>query len=57
MNYDDDFNWNYGIALAQLKKFQEAEDCLSLIQNENYRSEYIFNAWLSKCYIKNGKPE
>ena len=54
---DDDFNWNYGIALAQLQKYKEAEEVLSLVINEQYRSEYCFNAWYSKCLIENDKPE
>lgn len=31
---DDDFNWNYGIALASLNKFKEALEHLTLVQNE-----------------------
>ena len=36
---------------------QEAEDTLLLVQNERYRSEYCYVAWLSRCYIMNGKPK
>ncbi len=57
MGTDDDFNWNYGIALASINKFKDAEEVLSKVQNETYRAEYIFNAWLAKCYIMNEKPE
>ena len=57
METDDDFNWNYGISLAETGNYKEAEERLELIQNENYRTEYIYNSWLAKCYILNEKPE
>lgn len=31
---DDNFNWNYGVSLASVGKFKEAEECLLLVQNE-----------------------
>lgn len=34
MMSDDDFNWNYGIALAHLQKYKEAEEVLNQIINE-----------------------
>lgn len=34
---DDDFNWNFGIAKAAVGKYKEAEETLSMIQNEKYR--------------------
>ncbi len=52
---DDDFNWNYGIALACLKKYKEALDHLLQIQNENYKQDLIYNQWLGKCYIETGE--
>jgi len=27
------------------------------VQNESYRSEYTFVAWLARCYIMNGKAK
>ena len=57
MASDDDFNWNYGMALAAVNKFAEAEEALVKVNDENYRSEYTYNAWLAKCYIMNSKPE
>ena len=53
---DDDFNWNYGIALAASGEYKDAEEALLVIKEEKYRSEYTFISWLCRCYIMNGKP-
>jgi intraflagellar transport protein 56 len=53
---EDDFNWNYGIASAAAGDYKEAEEALSLIQNERYKMDYIYLSWLCRCYIMNGKP-
>ncbi|GMH44171.1 hypothetical protein BSKO_12105 [Bryopsis sp. KO-2023] len=53
---DDDFNWDYGIAKASLGNYKEAEAALLAIENEKYRSEYCYLAWLARCHIMNGKP-
>lgn len=53
---DDDFNWNFGIASAAAGEYKEAEEAFSLIQNENYRSEYCYAAWSARTFIMNGKP-
>jgi intraflagellar transport protein 56 len=34
---DDDFNWNYGLALAATGKYREAEEALGAVQNDKYR--------------------
>lgn len=34
---DDDFNWNYGLALAATGKYREAEDALAAVQSKRYR--------------------
>ncbi|KAL6747777.1 flagellar protein Dyf13 [Haematococcus lacustris] len=52
---DDDFNWNFGIAKAAFGKYREAEETLSLIQSEKYRTEYCFLSWMGRCYIMNGR--
>ncbi|GFH15618.1 uncharacterized protein HaLaN_11872, partial [Haematococcus lacustris] len=52
---DDDFNWNFGIAKATFGKYREAEETLSLIQSEKYRTEYCFLSWMGRCYIMNGR--
>ena len=53
---DDDFNWNYGIATASANEFKEAEEALLSIQNERYKQDYTYLAWLCRCYIMNQKP-
>lgn len=52
---DDDFAWNFGIAKAATGKYREAEEVLTSIQTEKYRSEYCYLSWLARCYIMNGK--
>lgn len=57
MKEDDDFNWNYGIALASCQKYKEAEEVLSRVKKEKYRNDLIYLSWLCRCYIMNGRPE
>ncbi len=40
---------------AAVGKYKEAEETLSLVQNEKYRSEYCFLSWMARCYIMNGR--
>ena len=54
---DEDFNYNFGIANAVLGKFKEAEEYLVKVQSDRFLSDYLFIAWLAKCYIVNGKVE
>jgi intraflagellar transport protein 56 len=54
---DDDFNWNYGIALAACQKFKEAEEVLLRINSDKYKIDQTYLSWLCRCYIMNGKPE
>jgi intraflagellar transport protein 56 len=54
---DDDFNWNYGIALGACQKYKEAEEVLLRVKKEKYRNEQIYLSWLCRCYIMNSKPE
>ena len=54
---DDDFNWNYGIALAACQNYKLAEEVLLRIKKEKYRNDQIFLSWLSRCYIMNNKPD
>jgi len=53
MYNDDDFNWNYGIALAAVGNYKAAEEVLLLVQKEAYRQEYHYISWLVRCYIHN----
>jgi intraflagellar transport protein 56 len=57
LSKDDDFNWNYGIALACTGKFEEAEECLTAIESPKYRSEFVYLSWLARTFIMNGKPD
>lgn len=53
---DDDFNWNYGVALAAAGDFKEAKEALLIIQNEKYRTEFCYTSWLARCYINSNEP-
>lgn len=54
---DDNFNWNYGIALACANQdTQVAEEALTSIQSDKYKEESAYIMWLSRCYIMNKKP-
>jgi intraflagellar transport protein 56 len=53
---DDDFNWNYGIALAATGDYKTAEETLRLVKSDKYKGDYCFLSWLCKCYIMNGNP-
>jgi len=54
---DDDFNWNYGLACSSAGDFKEGKEGLLMIQNEKYRAEFRYVAWLSRCYIMLNEPE
>ncbi len=56
MYNDDDFNFNHGLSLAATRNYKAAEESLLLIHNEKYKNEYIYIAWLTRCYIMNGNP-
>jgi len=57
MKDDDDFIWNYGIALAACQKYKEAEEVLSRMSNERYKMDQTYLSWICRIYIMNGKPE
>lgn len=57
MQNEDEFNWNYGIACACIRKYDEAEEALAAIENEKYKSDFIYLSWLARVYIMNNKPE
>ncbi|KAH8036455.1 hypothetical protein HPB51_000577 [Rhipicephalus microplus] len=54
---DDTFNFNYAQAKAATKNFKEAEEVFLMIQSEKIKSSYIYQSWLTRCYIMNGKPQ
>ena len=53
---DDDFNWNYGIALAASGSYKEEEEILRKIKSEKSRFDGTYINWICKCYIMNEKP-
>lgn len=57
MKDDDDFNWNYGVALACCQNFKQAEEVLSRVKREKYKNDQVYLSWLCRCYIMNDKPE
>ncbi|KAL9645020.1 hypothetical protein ABK040_004513 [Willaertia magna] len=45
------------VAHAYAGNYKEAEKILQAVQEDDYRRDYIFNSWMARCYIMNGKPE
>jgi len=39
---DDDFNWNYGIALGYCGDYKSAEEALQLVKNETYKTNFYY---------------
>lgn len=54
---EDDFQWNYGIALAATGDYKGAEEAFAAIQSEKYRVDQCYIRWLTRTYIMNGKPK
>ena len=52
---DPTFNLNFGFALAQCGEWVEALEAFLAITNEYFKQEYSYIAWLSKCFIMNGR--
>ncbi|RLN20905.1 hypothetical protein BBJ28_00011456 [Nothophytophthora sp. Chile5] len=53
---EDDFNWNFGISLCNIGSHQEALETLLRVQQEEYRHDYCYVSWLTRCYILNHNP-
>lgn len=53
---EDDFNWNYGIALCHTGSHAEALETLLRVQREDYRRDYCYVSWLARCYILTRNP-
>ncbi|OQR90307.1 hypothetical protein ACHHYP_05634 [Achlya hypogyna] len=49
---NDAFNWNYGMALAAMGCYSEAESVLSQITDPAWRRRYVYCAWLARCHIR-----
>ncbi|XP_077489527.1 tetratricopeptide repeat domain 26 [Amblyomma americanum] len=54
---DDTFNFNYAQAKAATRNFKEAEEVFLMIQSDKIKASYIYQSWLTRCYIMNGKPQ
>ncbi len=54
MYNDDDFNWNYGMALAATGDFKAAEEALLSVRSERYKADPAYLAWLCRCCVMNG---
>jgi intraflagellar transport protein 56 len=52
----DEFNYDMGMMLASLAKWEEAERHLLRVQNQQYKKEIYYSTWLCRCYIKNQRP-
>lgn len=55
LHNDDDFNWNYGITLAAVGNYKDAEETLLLLQGRILSSDFVYVAWLARCFIMNRK--
>ncbi len=47
MKDDDDFNWNYGIALAASQKYKEAEEVLLRVKKDKYKVSNKYQALIN----------
>eukprot|EP00762_Andalucia_godoyi_P000705 ANDGO_05341.mRNA.1 Intraflagellar transport protein 56 len=54
---ENDFLWNYGIALVQTRNFKEAEEVLLTVTSDEYKNEFAYVSHLARAYIANGKPK
>jgi intraflagellar transport protein 56 len=52
---DEDFNYNYGVALAETGNYKEAEEALALVNK--YKDEFCYRAHLCRAWIHNGKAK
>jgi len=53
---DPTFYYNFGITLASTEQFKEAEEAFLLVQDPVILQDYIYQSWLARCFIMNGKP-
>lgn len=51
---EDEFLWNYGLALAATGDYVQAEELLLLIQSAAMRAEPSYQSWLARCHCMNG---
>lgn len=49
------FAYNYGVALASVGNYKEAEDSFVTVTDEEIKNDYSYLSWLARCFIYNGK--
>jgi len=54
---DDDFHWNYGVALTATGNYKAGQETLLLVRSSHYRTEVCYLMCLSRCYIMNNQPQ
>lgn len=54
---DVDFNWNYGISRAAVGEFHEGLRLLERVMDPKARADFVYMAWLSRCYVMTGNPK
>eukprot|EP00924_Labyrinthula_sp_SR-Ha-C_P008979 snap_masked-scaffold_2-processed-gene-8.5-mRNA-1 protein AED:0.20 eAED:0.20 QI:0/-1/0/1/-1/1/1/0/566 len=57
LQQEDAFNFNHGLTLCRLDNFEEAEKAFLMVQGEKYTEDSVYVTWLTRCFIKNGRPE
>jgi len=55
LSSDCTFNINFGVALTQAGRFEEGEQSLTSVQDEQFKASYCYISHLSKCFIMNSK--
>eukprot|EP00916_Digyalum_oweni_P024866 GHVL01041078.1.p1 GENE.GHVL01041078.1~~GHVL01041078.1.p1 ORF type:complete len:574 (+),score=150.25 GHVL01041078.1:93-1814(+) len=55
--FDDVFNWNYGIACAAARDYKEARDALIQIRDEQFKKDFCYITWIARCHIICGSPQ
>lgn len=54
---DDTFNFNYAQAKTAGGQYKEAEEIFAQIKDPKIRSDYVYIASLTRCYVFNKKPQ
>lgn len=54
---DDTFNFNYGQAKTACGHYKEAEEIFTQIKDPKIRSDYVYIASLTRCYVFNKKSQ
>lgn len=47
--------WNFGLTLAAVGNYREAEETLLLVQSRELTSDFCYVSWLARCYVMNRK--